>query len=96
RIKLKINRLPRKIAEEGITDPIVRAVDDIRTQFIQFTGDEGYDFSTLFEMGLESSPTVNGIRRTTNKIQGATEVMQRVIEQKLGGEDAPVVHSFFH
>ena len=96
RIKLKINRLPRKIAEAGITDPIVRAVDDIRTQFIQFTGDEGYDFTTLFEMGLEASPTVNGIRRTTDKVQGATEVMQKVIEQKLGGQDAPVVHSFFN
>ena len=96
RIKLKINRLPRKIAEEGITDPLVRAVDDIRDQFTQFAGDEGYDFSTLFEIGLEASPTIGGIRTTTDKVQGATEVMQKVIEQKLGGEDAPVVHSFFH
>ncbi|MCK5180028.1 MAG: hypothetical protein KAR32_10900, partial [Candidatus Omnitrophica bacterium] len=96
RIKLKINRIPRKIAEEGITDPIVRAVDEIRDQFSQFAGDEGYDFGTLFEMGLEESPTMNGIRTTTDKVQGATEVMQKVIEQKLGGEDAPVVHSFFH
>ena len=96
RIKLKINRIPRKIAEEGITDPIVRAVDEIRDQFSQFAGDEGYDFSTLFEMGLEESPTIGGIRSTTDKVQGATEVMQKVIEQKLGGEDEPVVHSFFH
>ncbi|MBN1870228.1 MAG: hypothetical protein JW847_06625 [Candidatus Omnitrophica bacterium] len=96
RIKLKINQLPRRIAEEGITDPIVKAVDDIRTQFIQFTGDEGYDFTTLFEMGLEASPTVSGIRSTTDKVQGTTEVMQKVIEQKLGGQDEPVVHSFFN
>ncbi len=96
KIKLKINRLPRKIAEEGITDPIIRAVDDIRAQFTQFAGDEGYDFSTLFEMGLEESPTIGGIRSTTDKVQGATEVMQKVIEQKLGGADEPVVHSFFH
>ena len=95
-VDLRIDRLPRRIAEEGITDPVVRAVDDIRNQFVEFTGEEGYDFATLFEMGLEQSPTIGDIRGTTDKVQGATEVIQKVVEQKLGGEDAPVVHSFFH
>jgi hypothetical protein len=96
-IKYKVVQIPRKIAEEGaITGPIIEAVEDIRTQFIDFAGEEGYDFKTLLELGLEKSPTVNTIRETSDKIQGATEVMQKVIEQKLGGEDAPVVHSFFN
>jgi len=96
RIKMKINRLPKKIAEEGITDPVISAVDDVLEQFTNFAGDEGYDFKTLLETGLSESTTVGEIRNSTDKVQGATEVMQKVIEQKLGGEDEPVVHSFFH
>ena len=47
-------------------------------------------------MGLSESPTVADIRSATDKVQGATEVIQKVIEKKLGGDDEPVVHSFFH
>jgi hypothetical protein len=58
-------------------------------------GDEGYDFSELVKKGLEESPTVSSIREKTDEIQGATEVMQILMENKLGGVDDPVVHVIY-
>jgi len=95
-IRLQLREIPKEIAHESITVPIINAVDEIRDEFIQFTGDEGYDFKTLLETGLDESATIADIRKTTDAVQGTTEVMQKIVEQQLGGEDAPVVHSFFH
>ena len=95
-IKVKLKELPKRLSGDEITAPIISAVDEMREEFISFTGDEGYDFRTLLESGLEESATITDIRNTTDEVQGATEVMQKIVEQKLGGEDAPVVHSFFH
>ena len=94
-LKTRLELIPQVI-EERATEPVVRAVSEIRDQFRAFAGSEGYDFGTLLERGLERSDTVTGIRKSTNQVQGATEVMQKIMEQKLGGEDAPIVHSFFH
>jgi len=87
---------PEIIEEEVATSPVASAVNEISEQFSAFAGEEGYDFSTLLEKGLSESATVSEIREKTDEVQGATEVMQKVIEQSFGGEDAPVVHSFFH
>jgi len=95
-IKLRMRNLPKELADEQITVPIIAAVDEIREQFMQFTGEEGYDFRTLLETGLEESSTIADLRNSSDEMVGATEVMQKIMEQKLGGEDAPIVHSFFH
>jgi len=95
-IRSRMNDLPRELADEAITVPIISAVDEMRQEFMNFAGEEGYDFKTLLESGLSESATITDIRQTTDKVQGATEVMQKIVEQKLGGEDAPIVHSFFH
>jgi hypothetical protein len=95
-IRLQLQEIPKEIPQESITVPIISAVDEIREEFLQFTGEEGYNFTTLLEKGLEESATIIDIRETTDVVQGTTEVMQKIVEQQLGGEDAPVVHSFFH
>jgi hypothetical protein len=95
-LRERLDRIPRLIEEGNAKSPIVDAVNEISRQFTNFAGDEGMDFGTLLEKGLEESATVTEIRTKTDEVQGATEVMQKVIEQKLGGEDAPVVHGFFH
>jgi hypothetical protein len=95
-IRRRMRDLPKELADEQITTPIIAAVDEMREQFMSFAGDEGYDFKTLLETGLEESATIIDIRKSTDEVQGAAEVMQRIMEQKLGGEDAPIVHSFFH
>jgi len=95
-IRRRMRDLPKELADEAITIPIISAVDEMRDQFMSFAGDEGYDFKTLLETGLEDSATISDIRNATDEVQGATEVMQKIVEQKLGGEDAPIVHSFFH
>jgi len=95
-IRLRMRDLPKELADEAITVPIISAVDKMREEFINFAGEEGYNFQTLLETGLEESSTITDIRNTTDEVQGATEVMQKIVEQKLGGEDAPIVHSFFH
>ena len=95
-IRIRMKNLPKELAGEQITVPIISAVDEMREQFMNFAGEEGYNFQTLLETGLEESATIADIRDTTDRVQGATEVMQKIFEQKLGGEDAPIVHSFFH
>ena len=91
-----MKNLPKDLASETITVPIISAVDQLREEFLSFTGGEGYNFRSLLETGLEESSTIIDIRKSTDEMQGATEVMQKIVEQKLGGEDAPIVHSFFH
>jgi hypothetical protein len=95
-LKVKLDRMPKLIEEGMASSPVASAVNEISEQFRTFAGEEGYDFTTLLEKGLSESSTISDIRKKTDEVQGATEVMQKVIEQKLGGEDAPVVHSFFH
>jgi len=90
-IKYKLNRIPKEIAEEGITAPIVNKVNEIKDQFAQFAGEEGYDFSTLLEQGLSESATVGEIRTTTDRINGASDVMSEIIQRKLGGTDEAFV-----
>ncbi|MFC1646460.1 hypothetical protein ACFL2Y_04715 [Candidatus Omnitrophota bacterium] len=94
-IKYKLGRLPKEIGIEGIAAPIVDKVDEIKNQFVQFAGEEGYDFSQLLEIGLEKSTTVTDIRTTTDRIRGASDVMGEIIERELGGSDRPIVQVIF-
>jgi hypothetical protein len=91
-IQYKIAGLPKEIAKEGgITAPIVAAVNQMKEQFVDFAGGEGYDFNTLLQKGLSESSDINEIRGTTDRISGASQVMQAIIETKFGGTDEPVV-----
>ena len=54
-IRLQLAEIPKAIANEAITVPIISAVDEMRNEFMNFAGEEGYDFSTLLETGLEGS-----------------------------------------
>ncbi|MFC1709566.1 hypothetical protein ACFL2J_05900 [Candidatus Omnitrophota bacterium] len=94
-IKYKLGRIPKEIASEGITAPIVNKVNEIKEQFIQFVGEEGYDFSTLLETGLVESVTVGDIRTTTDKISGASDLIGEIIEREFGGSDKPVIQLLF-
>jgi hypothetical protein len=47
------------------------------------------------EKGLDKSETVKDIRKKTDAVQGTTEVMQKIMENKLGGIDEPVVHVIY-
>jgi hypothetical protein len=78
-IRLRMKDLPKELADEAITVPIISAVDEMREQFLNFAGEEGYDFRTLLETGLEESATITDIRNTTDEVQGATEVMQKIV-----------------
>jgi hypothetical protein len=96
-LKAKLDRLPRAVVEEGAAaqTQIKSTVNQIAEQIRSLAGDEGYDFSELVQKGLEESPTVQDIRKSTDQVQGATEVMQVIMEKKLGGVDEPVVHVVF-
>jgi hypothetical protein len=94
-LRTRVDRIPRQVAEEGTTVRMRQAVDQVATTIKQLAGSEGYDFSQLMRKGLEESPTLKDVRQKTDEVQGATEVMQILMERKLGGLDEPVVHVLF-
>ena len=98
-LKQKMDRLPGTIAQEAGSTRMRQAIDQVAERINTLAGEEGYDFSQLMEIGvekgLEKSETVKEIRKKTDAVQGATEVMQIIMENKLGGIDAPVVHAIY-
>ena len=96
-LKVKMDRLPKAIAQEGTSQQgqIKSAVSQIAEQIKSLAGDEGYDLSELVQKGLEESSTITDIRQSTDEVEGATEVMQMIMERKMGGVDDPIVHVTF-
>jgi hypothetical protein len=96
-LKFRVDRLPKMIADEGSAGQgqIKSTVSQIAEQIRALAGDEGYDFSQLVKKGLDESSTIKDIRESTDEVQGATEVMQVIMESKLGGVDDPVVHVLY-
>ncbi len=98
-LKQRIDRIPKAVAEEGSNVRMKQAINDVAERISALAGDEGYDFSQLMEMGvekgLEKSDSIQNIRKKTDTVQGATEVMQLLMENKLGGIDDPVVHVIY-
>ncbi|MBI4598484.1 MAG: hypothetical protein HY737_08820, partial [Candidatus Omnitrophica bacterium] len=91
-LKVKVDRIPRLVAEESGTGKIKRTVDEVAETIKSLAGDQGYDFSQLVKKGIEEAPSLKDVRKKADEIQGATEVMQILMEHKLGGIDDPVVH----
>jgi len=91
-LKTKMERIPKAVSEEGSTVKMRETIAAISQSLTNLAGNDGYDFSELVKKGLEESPTIGAIREKTDEVQGATEVMQILMENKLGGVDDPVVH----
>ena len=96
-LKTKVDRIPKLIAEEGNSaqEEVINTVNNIADQIQLLAGDQGYDFSELITKGLDESKSIGDIREATDEVQGATEVMQILMENKLGGLDDPVIHVTF-
>jgi len=98
-LKQKVERIPRAIAESSGNVKMRESINDVAEQLNTLAGDQGYDFSQLMqigvEKGLEKSESIKDIRKKTDTVQGATEVMQMIMENKLGGIDEPVVHVIY-
>ncbi|MBI3324566.1 MAG: hypothetical protein HYZ92_04730, partial [Candidatus Omnitrophica bacterium] len=91
-LRTKVERIPKAVAEEGGTVQMRRTVSEVAERIKQLAGEEGYDFSQLVKKGMEEAPSIKDIRKKTDEVQGATELMQVLMERKMGGIDAPVVH----
>jgi hypothetical protein len=95
----RMERLPkeisRAIAKDETNVRMMSAVDDLTRDFGRFVGEEGYDFGTLLESGLEKSESIADIRTKTTRVQGAAKIMQDIIEQEFLGTDKPIVHVLF-
>ena len=76
-----------------------QAINDVAERISALAGDQGFDFSKLMEIGvgkgLEKSDSIRSIRKKTDAVQGATELMQLLMEKKLGGLDDPVIHVIY-
>ncbi len=90
-LKDSVDALPATFAKEGPSAKVTQAINEISDRVKKLGGDEGYDMTQLFEKALTSSPTVKEIRSKTEEIKGAVDVLQEVVETKLGGVDAPVL-----
>ncbi|MCM8812128.1 MAG: hypothetical protein NC910_03645, partial [Candidatus Omnitrophica bacterium] len=88
----KVDRLPALIAQESDKTKSARTINQIAQQLKDLGGDLGVDIGTLVAQKLEESPSMKQVVKSTDLIQGAVEVVQGVIEQKLGGTEDVVVN----
>ncbi|MBN1587230.1 MAG: hypothetical protein JW937_07360, partial [Candidatus Omnitrophica bacterium] len=95
-LKSTVAQLPKKAAEEGGSgERLSNQITEISDKLNALAGEEGFDFSSIIGTAIENSESITDIRRKSEKIQGASEVMQLIMENKLGGVDDPVVHVLF-
>ncbi|MBI4323141.1 MAG: hypothetical protein HY596_02565, partial [Candidatus Omnitrophica bacterium] len=93
----KVDALPSQIAQQisaqGDAVQMRNTLNEVANQIRALAGDDmGLDFSRLIGKALDESSSITDIRKKADSVQGTTEVMQVLMEQKLGGIDAPVVH----
>jgi hypothetical protein len=94
-LKVKVERIPKAVAQESGNVQMRQALGEVAERITALAGDEGYDFSQLVKKGIEEAPSLKDIRKKTDQVQGTTELMQLLMEQKLGGVDDPVVHVIY-
>ncbi|MBU1913277.1 MAG: hypothetical protein KKB22_07085 [Candidatus Omnitrophica bacterium] len=88
-LKQSVDLIPSAFAKDGPSSQLNQAVADIANRLKSLAGDQGYDIGKLFESALSDSPTIKDMRKSTDEIQGASDVMIQLFEKKLGGmEDA--------
>ena len=64
-------------------------LNEVANNIRTLAGDNmGLDLSEIIGTSLEDSSSIRDIRRKADAVQGTTEVMQKVMEQKLGGLDS--------
>ncbi len=91
-----IDDLPNLISTGGGGEEAINQVrgtiNDIADKLIALAGEEGFDISEIIEDALSSSPTIQDIKKKTEKIKSAIKFMQALFEHKFGGmEDEPIV-----
>ncbi|MBI3011387.1 MAG: hypothetical protein HYY58_02710, partial [Candidatus Omnitrophica bacterium] len=83
-------------ANQGNAAEIKRQINDVSDHIKSLAGDNlGMDFTQIMGKALEENASLRDVRKKTDAVQGATEVMQIIMERKLGGIDAPVVHAVY-
>jgi hypothetical protein len=92
----KVDELPKTVAKEGATQQMRNALNDVAQQIKTLAGDNmGYDMSQIVGKALEENSSLRDVRKKADEVQGTTELMQILLERKLGGVDAPVVEAFY-
>ncbi|MBI4357688.1 MAG: hypothetical protein HY584_00155, partial [Candidatus Omnitrophica bacterium] len=96
-LKTVIDEIPGMIARamdkpNNPVNQVKRMVEDVRARLQALAGNEGFDFSQIFQMALSESPDIKQIRQNADSINTGVEVMGAIVEAKLGGTDTPIVH----
>jgi len=86
-----VEHLPKLLAQEGPLPEISESINEVADRLITLAGEEGYDMSTLLEIGLSKSPTLKEMRIKTDQVGAVVELLKKIFEAKLGGLDTPVV-----
>jgi hypothetical protein len=91
----KVEEIPqevaRRIEEGGSSEKLMLAVGTLTDNLTTFLGEEILGFDALLEAGLEKSKSLRDIRKKATRIQGATGIIQRIIEEQLLGRNKPFV-----
>jgi hypothetical protein len=90
-LNTKVDALPKAVSKEGATSQMKNAINEIATQIKSLAGDSmGYDMGQIVGKALDDSSSLKDIRKKADEVQGTTELMQILLESKMGGVDAPV------
>ena len=90
-LKTSIDELPATLAKEGANPAIVRTINEISDRLRKLGGDQGYDFTDMVQDALAESPTVKDINSKTEAVSDTVDVLQQVLETKMGGLEDPIV-----
>jgi uncharacterized protein YukE len=99
-LSTQMEKLPAEVkraaasANQGETKKINSTLNEVAKQIQTLAGDNmGFDFSQIMGKALEESSGLKEVRKKTSEVQGTTELMQILMERKLGGVYEPVVHT---
>jgi sarcosine oxidase gamma subunit len=96
----KIDQLPRLIVQEMNRGSTMTDMKDEIAQISETLQDLagkdlGLDLTNIVGKAIDESSGIKELRQSADRVQGSTELMQKIVEQKWGGIDAPVIHAIY-
>jgi hypothetical protein len=94
-LKKDVNELPATLKKDKTSSKMQAQMSEVMEQITTLAGDKGLSLGELMDIsvaeGLEQAPSLREMRKRSDKMQGAIEIVQETIERELVGDETPIV-----
>jgi hypothetical protein len=94
-LKKQVTEIPEVLRKDRSNKKMQNQIQEVAEQISTLAGDKGLNLGELMDVsvqeGLEQSPSLREIRKRSDKMQGAIEVVQQTIERELVNDETPIV-----